>query len=224
MNRQFQAAAAAAFAMLACATAQAQPAGAWMVRAGVTRIDPHVTSGNLTAPSLPGTQSDIGASTQPCLGMTWMATNNIAIDVPLCTPFEHDIQGAGAIGGAGKIGETKALPVTVMAQYRFGAPEAKFRPYVGAGPTYAKFFKEQGTGTLTAMTGGTPATPTRLSIDSKWALTIQAGATIAINERWFLDAMVAKTFLKTRTTLSTGQTLDTKLDPVTLSVGVGYRF
>jgi outer membrane protein len=45
-----------------------------------------------------------------------------------------------------------------------------------------------------------------------------------VNDRWYVDAAVIKTFLKTRTTLSTGQTLDIKLDPVTLSFGVGYRF
>jgi outer membrane protein len=50
------------------------------------------------------------------------------------------------------------------------------------------------------------------------------GATYAFNERWFLDATVLHTFLKTTTTLSTGQTLDTKLDPTTLALSVGYRF
>ena len=95
------------------------------------------------------------------------------------------------------------------------------RPYLGAGMTYAKVYHETGTGTLSGLTGGAPTT---LSADSKLALTVQAGASFALNERWFLDAMVAKTFLKTRTTLSTGQTIDTKIDPVTLSVAIGYRF
>jgi outer membrane protein len=63
-----------------------------------------------------------------------------------------------------------------------------------------------------------------LSVESKLALTLQAGVSVALNERWFLDAMVAKTFLKSRATLSTGQTLDIKLDPVTVSLGVGMRF
>ena len=66
--------------------------------------------------------------------------------------------GAGAIAGAGKLGEVKALPVTLLAQYRFGAPTAKFRPYLGAGPTYAKFYRERSTGTLSALTAGSPTT------------------------------------------------------------------
>jgi len=35
---------------------------------------------------------------------------------------------------------------------------------------------------------------------------------------------VAHTFLKTRATLSTGQTLDMKLDPNSYSLAVGYTF
>lgn len=209
---------------LAAGAAHAQPAGSWLVRGGATQISPDVTSGNLTAPSLPGTQADIKSNTQLSGGVTYMLRDNWSIDVPVALPFKHDIVGMGAIAGVGKIGEVKALPVTVFAQYRFGAPTATFRPYLGAGPTYAKFFKEKSTATLSALTGGTPANPTTLSVESKLALSVQLGATFAINDRWFVDGSVVKTFLKTRTTLSTGQTLDAKLDPVSLSVGVGYRF
>lgn len=209
---------------LAAGAAHAQTAGSWLVRGGATQISPDVTSGNLTAPSLPGTQADIKSNTQLSGGVTYMLRDNWSIDVPVALPFKHDIVGMGAIAGVGKIGEVKALPVTVFAQYRFGAPTATFRPYLGAGPTYAKFFKEKSTATLSALTGGTPANPTTLSVESKLALSVQLGATFAINDRWFVDGSVVKTFLKTRTTLSTGQTLDAKLDPVSLSLGVGYRF
>ena len=78
--------------------------------------------------------------------------------------------------------------------------------------------------TLTALTGGTPANPTTLSIESKLVPTVQLGATVALNDRWFVDAMVAKTWLKTRTTLSTGQTLDIRLNPTTVAIAVGYRY
>jgi outer membrane protein len=205
----------------AAGAAQAQQAGTWMARVGATRISPDVSSGNLTAPSLPGTQADIHSDTELSGAITYMVTDHWSVTLPLALPYTHEIVGAGAIAGAGKLGEVKALPVTLFAQYRFGAPTAKFRPYLGAGPTYAKFYRERSTGTLSALTAGSHTT---LSVESQLALTVQAGATFALNERWFLDAMVAKTFLKTRTTLSTGQTLDIKSDPVTLAIGVGYRF
>lgn len=204
--------------------ASAQTAGSWLVRAGAVRIAPKVDSGDLSAPAFPGTKADVDSNTQFGGGITYMWTDNFAIDLPLSTPFKHDINGDGAIAGVGKIGETKALPITLMAQYRFLEASSPFRPYVGAGITYAKFYKEKGTAALTALTGGTSANPTTLKIDSKAAATIAVGASFTFNERWFVDAMVLKTFLKTTTTLSTGQTLDIKLDPLTTAVFVGYRF
>lgn len=211
-------------ALAGSAAAHAQAAGSWLVRAGVTNITPDVTSGDLSAPSLAGTKSDVDASTRLGGGVTYMYTDHISVDLPLALPFKHELTGDGAIAGVGKIGEVKVLPMTLLAQYRFGEPNATFRPYVGAGPTYAKFFKERSTATLSALTGGTPATPTTLSVESRLVPTVQLGASWTLNDRWFVDAMVAKTFLKTRTTLSTGQTLDIKLDPVTVSVAVGMRF
>lgn len=211
-------------ALMTAAAAQAQVAGSKSIRAGVTRITPSVTSGNLTAPSLPNTQADVGDSSQLGGGLTYMFSDRIAIDVPLALPFEHELLGAGSIAGAGKIGLVKALPVTVLVQYRFGDAGAKVRPYVGIGPTYAKFFGTEGTAALTGLTGGTPATPTTLTVASKFTATAQVGVVIGLADRWFLDAMIAHTPLKTRTTLSTGQTLDATLNPRTASVAVGYRF
>ena len=224
MNKLFRLGCVAVLALAATSQATAQTAGSWLVRGGVTQISPDVTSGDLSPPSFAGTRVDVGDSTRLGGGITYMYTDHFGVDLPLALPFKHELTGDGAIAGVGKIGEAKALPLTVLAQYRFGEANAKFRPYVGAGPTYARFFKERSTATLSALTGGTVGNPTTLSVDSKLALTLQVGMSMALSERWFLDASVAKTFLKTRTTLSTGQTLDIKLDPISVSLGVGMRF
>ena len=205
-------------------SAHAPSQGSWLVRGGVVQLSPQVTSGNLTAPSLAGVQSDVSKGTQIGGGITYMWTNNLAIDLPLALPFKHDLYGAGSIAGVGKIGDTKAIPATLMLQYRFGEAGAVFRPYLGIGATYAKFDGERSTATLSALTGGTPANPTKLSIESKFASTFQIGGTYKIDERWFVDASVTKTPLSTRNTLSTGQTLDIKLNPIGISLGVGMRF
>lgn len=201
--------------------AQAQTAGSWLARVGATNIAPDVKSGDLTAPSLPGTKADVNDNTQLSGGITYMVTDHVAIDLPLALPFKHDIVGDGAIAGAGKIADVKALPVTLIAQWRFMDAKAQFRPYVGAGVTYAKFYKEHGTATLSSLTSGAPTT---LTVDSKWALTLAAGVTYNVNDKWFVEGTVHKTFLKTTAHLSTGQTLDMKLDPLSLSIGVGTRF
>ena len=210
--------------LAATGLAQAQSAGSWMVRAGATQISPQVRSGDLTAPSFTGTKVDVLSDTQLSGGITYMVTDHWAVDVPLALPFKHDTVGAGAIAGVGKIGQVKALPITVFAQYRFMEADAKVRPYVGLGLTYAKFFKERGTAALTGLTGGTPANPTLLSAESGFGLTPQIGVNIALNDRWFVDLAYYKTFVKTRNTLSTGQHIDVKLNPNTFTLGVGYRF
>jgi outer membrane protein len=214
-----------AFAVLALGVqgVHAQSAGSWLIRGGVTQISPDVTSGNLSAPSLPGTQADVMSATQVSGGITYMVTDHFAVDLPLALPLRHDLVGAGAIAGVGKIGDVKVLPITVFAQYRFLEAQSAFRPYAALGVTYANFFGERSTGTLTGLTnpGGTP---TRLKIDDRWGLSPQVGVVGRMNEQWFFDVSVAKTFLKTRNTLATGQTLDINLDPLTVSLGVGRRF
>lgn len=217
-------AAAATLALAAAAPAAAQPAGSLIVRGGATQIAPDVKSGDLTAPAFQGTKADIKSNTQLGGGITWMWTDDIAIDLPLATPFKHELVGDGAIAGVGKIGEVRALPVTLFAQYRFLGANAPFRPYLGLGPTYAKLYKARSTAALTALTGGSPSNPTTLSMESKWGVTAQAGLAVTVANRWSIDGFVAKTALKSRATLSTGQTLDAKIDPWTYSLGLAYRF
>lgn len=225
---------AVAVAALAAGSVCAQSAGTWMVRAGATRIAPSNPSGDLSAPSFvtldpktgargDGSKTNTAADSQPGGGITYMLTDNVALDLPLALPFKHKLYGAGSIDGVGQIGEVQALPMTLFVQYRFMDAKARFRPYVGLGGTYAYFFKEQGSGVLTAMTNpGGP--PTKLSVDSKFILTPQIGATLAIDAKWFVDVFYSKAKLSTRTTLSTGQTVDAALDPASYGMALGVKF
>ena len=213
-----------ALALVAGSAAQAQSAGTWMARVGAIGLYPQVSSGNLSPPAFPNTQTDVSSDWTLGGGITYMITDNWSVDVPVALPFTHTLTGAGAIAGVGTIGTTKALPVTVWGQYRFGEAKSTFRPYLGAGLTYAYFFDENATNTLNALSGGTPSNPTTFSIQSKFALGVQAGATYAFNERWFLDGMVGYTWLKNTTTLSTGQTQPMTLNPVSVAISIGYKF
>lgn len=211
-------------ALLLGASASAQVAGTFSVRVGATHIAPQVSSGNLSAPSFPGTTVDVGSASTLTGGLNYMLTDHWAVDLPLALPFKHDFYGDGAIAGVGKLGQTKALPATLIAQYRFGEANAKFRPYLGVGLTYSKFFKNRSTAALTGVTGGNPANPTTAWIDNQWGLTPQVGFVWNVNERWFVDASYYKSFLKTTTHLSSGQSIAIKLNPNVFAVGIGYRF
>ncbi len=203
--------------------ALAQSQGDILIRFGVIDVTPKVQSGALSAPTLPNTRIDVTGDTVIGGGVTYMLTDHWSVDLPLALPLRNRIKGADAIGSSGEIGYTQTLPATLFGQYRFMAPTSKWRPYVGLGLTYASFYGETGNNTLTGLTnpGGSP---TGLRIKDKFALTAQAGLSYAFSPKGFVEFMAAKTKLKTRSTLSTGQTIDVTLDPVTLGLYVGFRY
>ena len=213
-----------ATAMTASAAVSAQTAGTWSVKVGINKITPKVNSGDMSAPALPGTKADVASDTEPVLVINYMYTDHFAAELHLGAPYKHNFLGAGSISGTGKLGTAEVLPPTVFAQYRFMDAKSTFRPYVGLGLTYAYFQKETGSGAMTALTNTGSATPTTFKLDNAFGITSQAGVTYAINEKWFADVAVSKTFLKTTAHFSTGQTQDIKLDPVAVSVGIGYHF
>ncbi len=214
----------AAAALVALGNAAlAQSAGTWLVKGGFNGIAPAVKSGDLSAPSLPGSQVDVASANSLIATATYMLTNSASVEFVAGLPYKHDIQGAGALAGVGKLGSIKQISPTVFAQYRFMAPTATLRPYLGVGLTYAYFYGAEGSAALTALTNpGGPAT--RLSSTSGLGLSPQVGMTIQLHERWYLDASIIKTFLKNSTTLSTGQKIDTTLNPLSTNVSIGYRF
>jgi len=218
--------AAVAAALLATFTlgAHAQAKGTWFGGIGATNIEPHTSSGSLSPPAPPNTRVDIGGDTQPTLFLGYMVTDNWSVEVPIGFGFEHDINGSGAIGGVGRIGTVKALPISAFVQYRFLEPQARFRPYLLGGLTYAYFYGERGSATLNALNPANPPGGTTLDVESKLGWSLGLGMTATITERWFLDLHYAKTWLKTTTTLNSGQKIDTKLDPDVWTMSVGYRF
>ena len=224
MKTKYLGLAALTLAALFAGSAQAQSAGTFTLRAGGTTIMPDVTSGNLSAPSLPNTRVDIKSASQFSGGITYMWTDNIAIDLPLGLPFKHKVVGAGSIEGVGTLATVKALPITLIAQYRLGAAQDRVRPYLGLGGTYAKFFDSKGTEALNALTGGTPSNPTVMNMKNKFASMVELGVVTRVWGQWSVDLAVNKTFLKTTGSLSTGQTIETKLNPTAVQLGVGYTF
>lgn len=210
-------------ALCGAGAAHAQVAGDVMVQLGWNKIMPKVKSGDLSAPSLPGTKIDIRSASALFLTATYMVTSDVSVEVLGGLPYKHDVVGAGAVSGVGKIGSVHQLAPTVLLQYRFLAADAACRPYVGAGPTFAKFYDTRGSAALTAATNpGGP--PTTIRTDAAWGATLQAGANYRFDKHWFVDASILKTFISTKATLSTGQSASARLDPVAINASVGYTF
>lgn len=221
--RRAFAAVALASAATAAAPALAQQAGDIVVRAGLTHIGPQVQSGDLSAPSLPGTKIDIGGATGLSGGVAWAITRHWWLDLPLGLPFEHDVLAAGAIAGAGKLGEVKALPITLVLQYRLD-PVGGVTPFVGAAAVHARFGDTQSTAALTALTGGSPARPTTLALKNATGPGVQLGLAFPAGPRLGVEISLLKAWLKTTGTLSTGQTIEARLDPIAASFALTWKF
>jgi len=213
----------ATVALCGAGAAQAQAAGDVMVKLGWNKIMPKVRSSDLTAPSLPDSKIDIKSASALFFTATYMITNDISVEALGGLPYKHDIVGAGAVAGVGKIGSIHQISPTVLLQYRFLAADGPFRPYVGAGPTFAKFYGSKGSAALTAVTN--PGGPgTIIGGDTEWGGTIEAGANYKIDKHWFVDAAILKTFINTKATLSTGQSTSARLNPIAINASIGYTF
>ena len=213
----------ATVALCGAGAAQAQVAGQVMVKLGWNKIIPKVKSDDLTAPALPGSKIDIKSASALFFTATYMITDDISVEALGGLPYKHDIVGAGAVAGVGKIGSVHQVSPTLLLQYRFLAADGPFRPYVGAGPTFAKFYGSKGSAALTAVTNpGGP--PTTIGGDTEWGATIELGGNYKIDKNWFIDAALLKTFISTKATLSTGQSTKAKLNPIAINASIGYTF
>ena len=214
----------AAGALAVAGSAAAQSKGQFTVSVGANQLKPDVESGAISAPALPNSIGDVGKDTQPIAVITYGLADNISVETAIGTPYKHKIFGAGAIEAGGELGSVKALPAIALLQYRFFSPDARFRPYVGLGVTYAMFQKETGSFRMTSLTNPGGGVPTTFKIDDKWTVSGQVGAQFNVTEKWFLNASYIKTKLRTDVHFSTNQTQHMKLDPDSFILSVGYKF
>ncbi|WJV55822.1 outer membrane protein OmpW [Prodigiosinella aquatilis] len=201
-------------AALMPAFAQANQAGDIIVRAGTAILRPNEGSDNVLG-SLGSFNVD--NNTQLGLTFTYMATDNIGVELLAATPFQHKV----GLNGLGTIAEVKHLPPTLMAQYYFGQKEDKLRPYLGVGVNYTTFFDEKFNDT------GTNAGLSDLSFTDSWGIAAQAGLDYNLNKNWLLNMslwwMDISTDVKFKAS-GQDQTVSTRLDPWLFMFAVGYKF
>jgi len=174
-------------------------AGDWLVRLRALDIAPDTSSSALNL--------DASNEWVPELDFSYFATDNIALELILATS-RHDITANGA-----DVGKVTLLPPTLVLQYHF-RPAATFRPYVGAGINYTRFYdSDLGGGTLTVD-------------NSSWGGALQAGFDYAIDKDWFVNLDVKKiwvsTDVKVAVTGATAASFD--INPWVFGLGIGRRF
>ncbi|STQ89045.1 OmpW/AlkL family protein [Iodobacter fluviatilis] len=141
------------------------------------------------------------------LDFTYMITNNIGAELILGTT-RHEVTSS-----LGSLGKVSVLPPTVTVQYHF-TPDSFFRPYVGAGLNYTRFYNND----LKVGNQG-------LSIDNNsFGGALQIGADFAVSKNVFINVDVKKLWIKTDVSLN-GTDLGTlKIDPWVFGFGVGTKF
>ncbi len=151
------------------------------------------------------------------LGITfsYMFTDNIGLGVLGAYPFEHDIEGKGAISDLGKVGSTKHLPPTVTLQYYFNN-STQFTPFVGAGVNYTHFFDEDTKGALSAA---------NLDIDDSWGYAFEGGVDYSINDHWMVSGQIY--YINIEPDANVGAipgNFDVEINPWVYFLSAGYKF
>ena len=235
MSRTFKIGVLAAAVMAVAPAAQAFEAGDFILRAGVAHVAPDASSERINVagnPVLAGNpRVDVDSNTQLGIRATYMFTSNIGIGLLGATPFKHNIVGAGTLGTAGKLGETKHLPPTLTLQYYPMHSSSVFQPFVGLGVNYTTFFEEKTDPTLT---NALSASSTDLKLDDSVGVAVEIGMDYMLSENFGLNAAVWWADINTDATITTFDSagnvaartdkFEVEIDPMVYMVGFTYKF
>ncbi|HUO45090.1 MAG TPA: OmpW family outer membrane protein [Burkholderiales bacterium] len=171
----------------------------WLVRLRALDIAPDTSSSALNL--------DASNEWVPELDFSYFATDHLALELILATN-RHTISANGA-----DVGKVTLLPPTLTLQYHF-MPAETFRPYVGAGVNYTRFYDVN-------LGGGT------LTVDNdSWGGALQAGFDYGIDKDWFVNLDVKKIWISTDVKVAaTGATAASfDINPWVFGVGIGRKF
>ncbi|MBB5462424.1 OmpW family protein [Paraburkholderia sp. Cpub6] len=228
----------------AISAANAQSAGQWTINAGWMHLSPQDSSQPMTVNALgrsatvPGSGTSVSDADTFSLTATYFVTDHVAIETILGVPPKLSLSGTGSLSGLGEMGSARVWSPAILAQYHFGAPNARLRPYLGAGLSYVWFKNIElnspvATGQfLYSPTLGTHLEgPTSASLSKSLAPVINAGLTYNIDSHWSVGVSASYVWLSTKATLTTRSSLGTvssstkvKINPIVTFVSVGYRF
>jgi outer membrane protein len=200
--------------------------GDWLIKGGATMVSPksdNLKIGDFEVPDfgmVTNARLDVKDATSFGFTITYMYTENWAVELLAAAPFKHDISLKFDFEGdsyAAKIGETKHLPPTLSLQYHF-MPDQMFSPYIGVGANWTIFSSEKLDPTLGA----------KISLSDSFGVAAQLGADINFSKQWFANVDVRYIQIETDAKVTadgvTEKVGTVKIDPVVYSVMLGYRF
>ena len=206
------------------------------VNIGAITVAPDDSSSSLNVieqvAGLPNGSTALAVDSNTQLGLTfdYRVKPNWAVQLIAATPFSHDIKVKGSAIDGLKVGKTKHLPPTLLAQYHFMPEHQTFAPFVGVGLNYTIFFDEQIdtqlSDTLQAL-GVTSATDSvALKTKNSFGLALQAGVNIKLSDTLGLHLMVSKmdidTIGRVQVNGTTVQSVNINIDPYVAMIGLRW--
>jgi len=165
--------------------------------------------------SVAGGEADVDNSVGVEIDFVYFFQKNLAAELVLGVA-QHNVEAKGTALGNVDLGDVWLIPPTLTVQYHF-MPEAKIRPYVGAGVNYTIFFEEN-SGTVASDTG----------YDNAFGYALQAGVDIGITENFAFNIDLKKLYLDTEADVTIPGVgtakVDVDIDPWLMGVGIAYRF
>lgn len=228
-------------ALASISAAHAQSANTFYVTTGWFRFMPQDSSDPLKidsaggAPvnqSIPNTGASIGSSDTLGLSLGYFITDSFAAEAELGIPPKFDLSGGGSFSQFGKVGSARLWSPALIFKYYFNKPDAKFRPYLGLGVTYAWFTDAKITNS--SFQQGVLGGPTNVSTDRSWAPVFNVGFNYMFTKHWFAGAslsyipisVIATFDTKVNNQLGTERRTEAKihLNPLVTYLKVGYMF
>lgn len=175
----------------------------WIVRGGVSQVDPKSGDLSLSPTTTLGIDDDTGFS----FDVTGMVSPNWGVEL-FAAPAQNHTTTAITGRSVAQYGKVEPTIQTLTGQYHFN-PLGRMRPYVGAGLGYAQFSGER---------------PAGLSLGSSWGPAAVAGIDLGVTQRFFVNLSARWVDMESKVKLNGNRVGDVALDPMIYSLNLGYRF
>ena len=157
---------------------EAKEKGDWIIRAGVSYIDPASDNGSIDEL---GVDLEVDSASMLTFDGTYMFSDNFGLELLAALPFKHDISIDDGTDSA-KVASVKHLPPTLSGVWHFNT-QGTWQPYVGLGVNWTIFFDESEKGLLEDLDAS-------LKLKNSLGFAAVLGVDVMLTERMFINGNI----------------------------------